>query len=81
MSEQIDPKEVSGVPADGPLRDTFDWLRDQAAAALDNVGRILFRDPWGARDAYIAVVLGRSAAAREGGCNWRRGSAGPPSSR
>ncbi|HEX3766372.1 MAG TPA: DUF3536 domain-containing protein [Kofleriaceae bacterium] len=48
-----------------PLRDTFDWLRDQAAAALDNVGKILFRDPWGARDAYIAVVLERSAAARD----------------
>ena len=48
-----------------PLRDTFDWLRDQAAAALDNVGRILFRDPWSARDAYIAVVLERSAAARD----------------
>ena len=40
-----------------PLRDTFDWLRDQAAAALDNVGRLLFRDPWAARDAYIAVLL------------------------
>jgi Domain of unknown function (DUF3536)/Glycosyl hydrolase family 57 len=48
-----------------PLRDTFDWLRDQAAAALDNVGRILFRDPWGARNAYISVVLERSAAARD----------------
>ena len=48
-----------------PLRDTFDWLRDQAAAALDNVGRILFRDPWGARDAYIAVVLDRTPAARD----------------
>jgi hypothetical protein len=48
-----------------PLRDTFDWLRDQAAAALDDVGQILFRDPWGARDAYIAVVLERTAAARD----------------
>jgi hypothetical protein len=48
-----------------PLRDTFDWLRDQAAAALDNVGKLLFRDPWGARDAYIAVVLDRTAAARD----------------
>jgi len=48
-----------------PLRDTFDWLRDQAAAALDNVGRLLFRDPWGARDAYISVVLDRTAAARD----------------
>jgi len=48
-----------------PLRDTFDWLRDQAAAALDHVGRLLFRDPWGARDAYISVVLDRSAATRD----------------
>ncbi|HMG19700.1 MAG TPA: DUF3536 domain-containing protein, partial [Kofleriaceae bacterium] len=48
-----------------PLRDALDWLRDQAAAALDNVGRLLFRDPWGARDAYIAVVLERTAAARD----------------
>lgn len=48
-----------------PLRDTFDWLRDQAAAALDNVGRLLFRDPWGARDAYISVVLDRTATARD----------------
>jgi hypothetical protein len=48
-----------------PLRDTFDWLRDQAAAALDNVGRLLFRDPWAARDAYITVVLDRTPAARD----------------
>ncbi|HEX7835893.1 MAG TPA: DUF3536 domain-containing protein, partial [Kofleriaceae bacterium] len=48
-----------------PLRDTFDWLRDQASAALDNVGRLLFRDPWAARDAYITVVLERTAAARD----------------
>lgn len=48
-----------------PLRDTFDWLRDQAAAALDNVGGLLFRDPWAARDAYIAVLLERTPAARD----------------
>jgi hypothetical protein len=48
-----------------PLRDTFDWLRDLAAAALDNVGRLLFSDAWAARDAYIAVVLERSPAARD----------------
>ena len=48
-----------------PLRDAFDWLRDQAAAALDHVGRLLFNDPWAARDAYIAVVLRRSAEARD----------------
>jgi hypothetical protein len=48
-----------------PLRDTFDWLRDHAAAALDNVGSLLFRDPWAARDAYISVVLERTPAARD----------------
>lgn len=48
-----------------PLRDAFDWLREQAAAALEHVGRLLFHDPWAARDAYIAVVLERSSAARD----------------
>jgi hypothetical protein len=48
-----------------PLRDTFDWLRDQAAAALDNLGRLLFRDPWAARDAYISVLLQRTPAGRD----------------
>ncbi len=48
-----------------PLRDALDWLRDQAAAALDTVGRLLFKDPWAARDAYIDVVLDRTAAARD----------------
>jgi hypothetical protein len=47
-----------------PLRDALDWLRDQAAAALDSVGGLLFKDPWAARDAYIDVLLG-GAAARE----------------
>jgi hypothetical protein len=40
-----------------PLRDALDWLRDQAAAALDSVGGMLFKDPWAARDAYIDVLL------------------------
>ncbi len=48
-----------------PLRDALDWLRDQSAAALEHVGRLLFRDPWGARDAYIDVVLRRSPEARD----------------
>jgi Domain of unknown function (DUF3536)/Glycosyl hydrolase family 57 len=48
-----------------PLRDTFDWLRDQAAAALDNVGRLVFRDPWAARDAYAGVLLDRTPAGRD----------------
>jgi alpha-amylase/alpha-mannosidase (GH57 family) len=52
-----------------PLRDALDWLRDQAAGALDSVGRMLFKDPWAARDAYIDVLLdrspGRNGEARE----------------
>jgi hypothetical protein len=48
-----------------PLRDAFDWLRDQAAGALDSAGRLLFRDPWAARDAYIEVVHARTPAARD----------------
>jgi hypothetical protein len=45
-----------------PLRDALDWLRDQAAAALDSVGGMLFKDPWAARDAYIDVLLNDDAA-------------------
>ncbi len=48
-----------------PLRDALDWLRDQASAALDSVGALLFKDPWAARDGYIEVLLDRSAAARD----------------
>jgi hypothetical protein len=48
-----------------PLRDALDWLRDRAASALDEIGRVLFRDPWQARDAYIDVVLDRSQDARD----------------
>jgi hypothetical protein len=40
-----------------PLRDAFDYLREQASGALDSVGRVLFKDPWAARDAYIDVLL------------------------
>jgi hypothetical protein len=48
-----------------PLRDALDWLRDQAAGALEHVGRLLFHDPWAARDGYIDVVLGRDPEARD----------------
>ncbi|MEO8701736.1 MAG: DUF3536 domain-containing protein, partial [Kofleriaceae bacterium] len=48
-----------------PLRDALDWLREQVGAALDGVGRMLYVDPWAARDAYIDVVLERTAAARD----------------
>jgi hypothetical protein len=44
-----------------PLRDALDWLRDHVYAALESVGRLLFSDPWAARDAYIDVLLDDSA--------------------
>src|SRR5688572_11173276 len=48
-----------------PLRDALDWLREQAYATLDQVGGQMFKDPWAARDAYIDVLLERSAEARD----------------
>jgi hypothetical protein len=48
-----------------PLRDALDWLREQAAGALDSVGGVLFKDPWAARDAYIEVLLDGRAAREE----------------
>ena len=45
-----------------PLRDAFDWLREQSSGALESVGSVLFKDPWAARDAYVDVLLdGRMA--------------------
>jgi len=48
----------------GPLRAAFDWLRDSLAPPFEKVGRNVFKDPWAARDAYIAVILDRSPEAR-----------------
>ncbi len=46
----------------GPLRDALDWLRDRAAEIFEQKGAQLLAEPWAARDAYIDVVLDRSAA-------------------
>jgi alpha-amylase/alpha-mannosidase (GH57 family) len=43
-----------------PLRDSLDWLRDQIAPQWETKTRQLLKDPWMARDDYIAVVLDRS---------------------
>ena len=45
-----------------PLRESLDWLREQAYAALEAVGAGVFNDPWAARDAYIDVLLDGDAA-------------------
>jgi alpha-amylase/alpha-mannosidase (GH57 family) len=44
----------------GPLRAALDHLRDAASKLFEEKGADLFKDPWAARDAYIAVVLDRS---------------------
>src|SRR5581483_8801579 len=44
----------------GPLRKALDWLRDDLSPAYEDGSRDLLRDPWQARNAYIAVVLDRA---------------------
>jgi len=44
-----------------PLRDTFDWLRDEVAPLWQKMAGELLEDPWAARDGYIGIVLDRSA--------------------
>ena len=43
-----------------PLRNALDWLRDQLATRFETHARALLKDPWGARDEYIDVILDRS---------------------
>jgi alpha-amylase/alpha-mannosidase (GH57 family) len=43
-----------------PLRDALDWLRDQLGEVFEQWGSPLLRDPWAARDAYVAVMADRS---------------------
>ena len=45
-----------------PLRAAFDFLRDECVITFEEIGARLFRDPWGARDDFIEVVLDRAAA-------------------
>jgi alpha-amylase/alpha-mannosidase (GH57 family) len=42
-----------------PLRQALDELRDAIAPLTEQEGVKLFRDVWGARDAYIQVILNR----------------------
>ncbi len=43
-----------------PLRDVFDWLRDEVAQPWTSRAEPLLKDPWAARDAYIGVMHDRS---------------------
>jgi Domain of unknown function (DUF3536)/Glycosyl hydrolase family 57 len=44
-----------------PLRHALDALRDWGVALVDRVGPSLLRDPWEARDDYLAVLIGARA--------------------
>ena len=46
----------------GPLRDALEIVRDSADASFARAGRLLLRDPWGARDRYVHVLMGEIAA-------------------
>jgi alpha-amylase/alpha-mannosidase (GH57 family) len=49
----------------GPLRDALDHLRDRTARLFEETRGHYFKDPWEARDAYIALVLDRTRSRRE----------------
>ncbi len=40
-----------------PLREALNYLRDDTAVKFENLGSELLRDPWAARNDYIAVIL------------------------
>lgn len=48
-----------------PLRQAFDWLRDVLDPAYENACAKHLKDPWKARDDYIAVVNDRSSESIE----------------
>jgi alpha-amylase/alpha-mannosidase (GH57 family) len=48
-----------------PLRESLDFLRDELGPAFEREAATLFRDPWEARDEYIAVLLDRTAETQD----------------
>jgi alpha-amylase/alpha-mannosidase (GH57 family) len=44
-----------------PLREALDWLRDRLKGPFENEAAGLLKDPWAARNDYIAVILDRSS--------------------
>ncbi|MEM8829484.1 MAG: DUF3536 domain-containing protein [Cyanobacteria bacterium P01_G01_bin.19] len=43
-----------------PLRDSLDWLRDELIEVYQETGSKFLRDPWLARNEYVAVLRDRS---------------------
>ena len=57
-----------------PLRESLDWLREEASSIYETEAAPLLNDPWEARNAYIDVVLNRNDAVlkkflSQHGCN------------
>jgi hypothetical protein len=48
-----------------PLREALDWLRDEVAPRYEAKAGEFLRDPWGARNEYISVILDRSKESRD----------------
>jgi alpha-amylase/alpha-mannosidase (GH57 family) len=48
-----------------PLRNAFDWLRDNLMGRYEIKARQLLKDPWAARDGYIDVILDRTSESVE----------------
>jgi len=57
-----------------PLRQAFDWLRDQVAPLYEKTAARFLKNPWTARDEYIRVILDRSEENRNqfAACHFRR---------
>ncbi len=43
-----------------PLRNAMDWLRDQLAPLYETKAKEFLKNPWLARDDYVAIILDRS---------------------
>ncbi|MEL6385275.1 MAG: DUF3536 domain-containing protein [Cyanobacteria bacterium J06626_18] len=48
-----------------PLRNALDWLRDELAEIFEATGSQFFREPWAAREDYVAVIRDRSQTSRD----------------
>jgi alpha-amylase/alpha-mannosidase (GH57 family) len=48
------------------LREGLDWLRHELISIYTRQAKPLFRNPWGARDDYLEVIMDRSAAVKDG---------------
>lgn len=46
-----------------PLRESLNWLRDEAARVYERQADGLLKDPWEARDDYVGLLLNRSQSA------------------